>query len=143
MKKQIAIVLIVLFGVLLAANFIFAEEVRNKDAVDSSLYVCANNCGKCSMGVLKTPGKCGCGHDLVPVHAVKIEGKEAIVCSCGKDCTCKIDDKDPLKCGCGKPVRRVNIEGMYVCNCGHADCCLAISDKAGECKCGKPLKKVQ
>lgn len=142
MKRRIAIVLVVLFGMLLAASSIFADDIKSKDADDNTVYVCACGTCKCGAGVSKKPGKCGCGNDLVPAHALKIEGKEAIVCSCGKDCKCQIDDKDTSKCGCGKPVKRVNIEGLYVCNCGTPKCLCTISDKAGECKCGKPLKRV-
>jgi hypothetical protein len=76
------------------------------------------------------------------MHVLKIEGDEAVLCACGKDCACGIDPKDPTKCSCGKPVKRVSIKGMYVCNCG-PDCkCNTVSDKPGTCKCGVALKKL-
>jgi hypothetical protein len=89
------------------------------------------------------PGKCTCGKKMAGMHVLKIENGEALLCTCGKGCTCQLDPKDPTKCGCGKPVKRVSLKGMYVCNCGEGCTCNTISDKPGTCRCGKELKKVE
>jgi hypothetical protein len=77
------------------------------------------------------------------MHVLKIEKDEAVLCTCGKDCHCKINEADPTKCGCGKPVKRVSLKGLYVCNCGAGCACNTISDKPGKCKCGNELRKVE
>jgi hypothetical protein len=76
-------------------------------------------------------------------HIVKVEGKEALVCTCAEGCKCEQDPADPTKCGCGKELKRVNLEGtgMYFCNCGGSCKCNSISNEAGNCKCGMPLKQ--
>jgi hypothetical protein len=78
-------------------------------------------------------------------HVIGMEGTTALVCTCGADCTCKIDPKDPAKCGCGKPVRKIDLAGtgLYVCGCGGGCDCYTISDKPGNCKCGQPLKQIK
>jgi hypothetical protein len=77
-------------------------------------------------------------------HVLKIEGNEALVCTCEKGCKCSLDPKDPTKCGCGKPAKRINLKGtgIYFCNCGGSCSCNIVSDKPGKCKCKMDLKKV-
>jgi len=144
MVRKIFFILTVMLTVVIFVSLVSAEGKRTGSKKRSDiLYVC--NCGDdCKCNTVSTmPGKCTCDTKLVPMHVLKIEGSEAVLCRCGKGCTCKIDPNDPTKCGCGKPVKRVDIKGMYVCNCG-PDCnCNTISDKPGKCKCGVDLKKVE
>jgi hypothetical protein len=121
-----------------------AATAPAKEAVVGNLYVC--NCGpdcKCNVVAVKA-GKCKCGQNLVVLHALKVEGSDALLCTCGEKCKCEIDAKDPTKCGCGKPVRKVSLKatGVYFCNCGGACTCNTFSDKPAKCKCGMPLKRV-
>jgi hypothetical protein len=90
------------------------------------------------------PGTCGCGKDLEAGHVLKIEGDEAIVCTCGADCTCSLDPEDETKCACGKAVKRVSLKGtgLYFCNCGGSCNCNTVSAEPGECECGMEFKKV-
>lgn len=149
MKKAVLLGLFALMMAMVATGFVFAQGEKAKSDAETIkgsgniLYVC--NCGgdcKCKNGVSTKPGKCGCGGDLVPMHALKIEKDEALVCQCGKGCSCKFDPANPTKCGCGKPVKRVSIKGLYACACG-VGCCATISDKPGKCGCGADLKKIE
>jgi len=77
-------------------------------------------------------------------HVLKIEGEEALLCTCAEGCKCSLDPKDPTKCGCGQPVKRVSLKGagIYFCNCGGSCMCNTVSNSPGKCKCGMDLKKV-
>ncbi len=106
------------------------------------IYVCG--CGsdcKCAT-VSAKPGKCGCGHDLIPGHVKKVEANEAYLCMCDPGCKCSLDPKDSTKCGCGRPIRKVSLKetGIYFCSCG-GSCCNKVSNELGKCKCGMQLKK--
>lgn len=117
-----------------------AAKAMRKDL----LYSC--NCGpecKCgSVGV--TAGNCACGKPMAWGHLVRVEGDEALLCTCKEGCQCRIDPNDPTKCGCGNPIKRVSLKGsgLYFCNCGGACACNTVSAQPGECRCGMPLKKV-
>ncbi len=119
-------------------------EPEGKTERRDVLYLCS--CGaecKCKVASTK-PGKCGCGHDLIPGHLRKMEGDTALLCMCGTDCGCSIDPKNATKCGCGKPLRKISLKGsgIYFCICGSTCACNTVSDQPGQCKCGKQLKKV-
>ncbi|MBF0516244.1 MAG: hypothetical protein HQK97_03860 [Nitrospirae bacterium] len=146
MKRRLFVYLSLFLVLALSSGVAYAEgkkKGKHMPKASSILYVC--NCGdNCTCNTVSTkPGKCKCGTKLVAMHVVKIEGDEALLCTCGKGCTCKLDKDDPTKCGCGKPVKRVNIKGMYVCGCPDGCACNTVSDKPGKCKCGTELKKVE
>jgi len=77
-------------------------------------------------------------------HVVRVEGDEALVCTCAEGCTCKQDASDPTKCGCGKTLKRVSLKGtgIYFCNCGGSCACNTLSDQPGSCRCGMNLKQM-
>jgi len=138
MKRVWLLVIAAVFVLGAAAVALTAEEPRT-----DILYYC--NCGaecKCnSVGV--KPGDCKCGKPMKWGHVVKVEGNEALVCTCKEGCQCKLDPKDASKCGCGNSVKKVDLKGtgMYFCNCGGSCTCNTVSDKPGKCKCGMDLKK--
>lgn len=108
------------------------------------IYLCG--CGpdcKCITAKI-SPGKCSCGHALVPGHVIKVEKDVALVCLCEPGCKCVLDPKDPTKCGCNKPVRKASLKGtgLYFCNCGGSCTCNTVSDKSGKCGCGMNLIQV-
>lgn len=145
MRRKYLVGLTLLLVTVVLIGLVFAQgkkESSTEEVGSSVLYVC--NCKedcKCTT-VLTKAGRCACGNELVPMHLLKIEKEEALLCRCGKDCTCKLDPDDPTKCTCGKPVKKVNIKGMYVCNCG-PDCkCNTVYDKPGKCRCGADLKRI-
>ena len=148
MKKRFVSCLVMLFCMALMSNFVFAAEKGAKPQASANikagniLYVCDCTGCKCNT-VSKNPGNCTCSKELVPMHVLKIESGEAILCACGKGCDCKISADDPTKCGCGKQVKRVSLKGMYVCSCGSGCMCNTISDKPGKCSCGKELKRIE
>ena len=141
--KAIKIFLFVTFSMLTLCSYMgtaTAEEQR-KDV----LYTC--NCGPdCKCNTVSTkPGNCACGQPMKWGHVVKIEGNEALLCTCKEGCKCSgLDPKDPTKCACGNPVKRVSLKGtgLYFCNCGGSCMCNTVSDSPGKCKCGMELKKV-
>lgn len=110
-------------------------EVRH-----DQLYVCA--CEDCDCGAVATvAGNCGCGTEMAETHLLKVEGNEALVCSCGSGCSCDLDAEDATKCSCGSDVKRVSLEGtgVYYCNCGGSCTCKYASAEAGNCTCGMEL----
>lgn len=143
MKSVRAVLMIALAIVLAGATFAWTAE--EKEARSDVLYYC--NCGpecKCN-SVSTTPGKCKCGVDMKWGHVVKVEGNEALVCTCAEGCKCQgLDPKDPTKCSCGNPIKRIDLKGTGIsfCNCGGSCHCNTVSDKPGKCKCGMDLKKV-
>jgi hypothetical protein len=111
------------------------DEVRH-----DQLYVCA--CEDCDCGAAATtPGSCGCGTEMAESHLLKVEGNEALVCSCGSGCSCDLDAEDETKCSCGSEVKRVSLEGtgVYYCNCGGSCTCKYAAAEAGKCACGMDL----
>jgi hypothetical protein len=72
---------------------------------------------------------------------VKVEGHDALLCTCSGDCTCEIDAEDNTKCACGADLKRVSLEGsgLYFCNCGGSCTCNFISTEPGNCTCGMEL----
>lgn len=110
-------------------------EVRH-----DQLYVCA--CEDCDCGaVAAAPGTCGCETEMVEAHLLKVEGNEALLCSCGSGCSCDLDGEDATKCSCGSEVKRVSLEGtgVYYCNCGGSCTCKHAAAEAGNCACGMEL----
>jgi hypothetical protein len=81
---------------------------------------------------------------MMPYHLVKVEGDEALLCTCGANCACALDKKDGSKCGCGMAVKRVSLKGTGInfCNCGGSCFCNTVSSEPGACKCGMPLKTI-
>jgi hypothetical protein len=72
-------------------------------------------------------------------HVLHVEGTEAYLCTCGKDCTCTIAE-DGTHCTCGKEIQKVSIAGKYYCK----RCDSAISDKPGKCPgCGDELTEAK
>ena len=111
----------------------------------AAIYWCGSATDGACSGISKTPGTCPGGKPMNAGHVVWMEGSTALVCTCGADCTCKIDPKDRTKCGCGKPIRHIDLAGtgLYFCGCGPACDCNTLSDKPGTCKCGQPLKQIK
>ena len=57
------------------------------------LYSC--NCGpecKCNSVSIK-PGNCACGKPMKWGHVLKIEGTQAILCTCAEGCKCSLDQR--------------------------------------------------
>ena len=96
------------------------------------------------ISVRTQPGNCSCGKELKGFHVLKVDGEDALLCTCGLDCTCKLSETDPTKCGCGEPIKRVSLKGtgIYFCNCGGSCTCNTFKDEPGECKCGMALKRL-
>jgi len=111
----------------------------------SAIYWCGSATDGVCSGISKTPGTCPDGKAMNAGHVVWMEGTTALVCTCGADCTCKIDPNDHTKCGCNKPIRKIDLAGtgLYFCNCGGSCGCNTLSDKPGSCGCGMPLKQVK
>ncbi|MBF0608577.1 MAG: hypothetical protein SFH39_04890 [Candidatus Magnetobacterium sp. LHC-1] len=148
MKRNsgLVVALLVAFAVAVFGGCVTSQEKKEGASVNegSILYVC--DCGpdcRCKDAVSVHPGKCPCGRESASTHVLKIEGDEAVLCTCGASCSCTIDPKDPTKCSCGKPVKKVSLKGLYVCSCGAGCTCNTVSDKPGKCKCGADLRKVE
>ena len=141
--KAIKIFLFVTFSMF--SIFAYMETGTAEEQRKDVLYTC--NCGpECKCNTVSTkPGNCACGQPMKWGHVVKIEGNEALLCTCKEGCKCSgLDPKDPAKCACGSPVKRVSLKGtgIYFCNCGGSCTCNTVSDSPGKCKCGMELKKV-
>ena len=141
--KAIKIFLFVTFSMF--SIFAYMETGTAEEQRKDVLYTC--NCGpECKCNTVSTkPGNCACGQPMKWGHVVKVEGNEALLCTCKEGCKCRgLDPKDPIKCTCGGPVKRVSLKGtgIYFCNCGGSCMCNTVSDSPGKCKCGMELKKV-
>jgi len=115
MKKLLGIVLVLVFGLVLA-GLSTAGEMQLK--VGDKVYAC--NCGEaCPCDTLSMrPGKCSCGKDLVQGEVVEVGEGSVVVqtdswkrsfktdgkfaCACGAGCTCNTVSQAPGKCSCGK-----------------------------------------
>ena len=64
-----------------------AEEPVERNDV---LYVCGCEAGCTCNSVSTEPGNCSCGKPMKWHHVVKVEGSEALLCTCGEGCTCAI-----------------------------------------------------
>jgi hypothetical protein len=128
----LVLALVAASGALAAAT----SEGERRDVV----YAC-----DCGATVSTAAGDCRCGKPLQWRHVVRVEGEEALLCTCAQGCACALDAKDPAKCNCGKAVQRVSLKGsgIYFCNCGGACSCNTVTAQPGECRCGMPLKTVQ
>ena len=141
--KAIKIFFFVTFSMF--AIFAYVETGTAEEQRKDVLYTC--KCGpECKCNTVSTkPGNCACGQPMKWGHVVKIEGNEALLCTCKEGCKCSgLNPKDPTKCACGNPVKRVSLKGtgIYFCNCGGSCMCNTVSDSPGKCKCGMELKKV-
>lgn len=120
-------------------------SMEGKSHGSSGIYWCGSATDGVCSGISATRGTCPDGKPMNAGHVLGMEGTTALVCTCGDDCTCKIDPKDPAKCGCGKPIRKIDLAGtgLYFCNCGGSCACGKISDKPGVCGCGMELKQAK
>lgn len=84
-----------------------------------------------------------CGKALRWTHVVKVEGSEALLCTCDEGCACNLAPQHPAQCSCGKPVKRVSLagSGLYFCNCRGSCHCNTVSAAPGSCRCGMPLQQ--
>ena len=99
-------------------------------------YVCPD----CHVMALQAGNCSKCGKAMTEMHLLAVKGGEAMLCSCGADCTCAAKDMKDGKCSCGKDVVKMSVKGMYVC----PKHCPVISEKAGKCGvCGAELKKAE
>ncbi len=145
MKKKALIIAGVLIVLAALAGLLVADDLGNKNSSDAVLYV--SSCADCTRVVVsRDSGSCACGKDLVAMHVLKQEGNEAVLCACGKDCSCTIDEKNPLQCGCGKPVRKVSLTADQTsapCKGGSENCPRSATDKPVGCgKCSKPCRSI-
>ena len=138
------IMLLALVGVVIAVAVTGLAFAVKEEARHDVLYTCSCASECCKTASL-TPGKCGCGKPLVWGHVVKVEGNEALVCSCKEGCACKVDEKNPGKGTCGNALKRVSLAGtgIYFCNCGGSCTCNHLSDKPGTCHCGMDLHQAK
>ena len=115
MKMHLAAIL----GVVMAGSVltVYAQEqmaakteAAEKAAMTQTVFACpdcrtmALQAGKCSM----------CQKDMKEMHLLGTKDGQALMCSCGADCTCDPKGMKDGKCSCGKDVVKAPCTGMYV-----------------------------
>ena len=93
MKKKLILIvaLIAAVAVISGGLAIAVDKEKAADTKGSVLYVC--NCGpdcKCTHRVHQA-GQMHVRERLAPMHVLKIDKGEAILCTCGAECTCKLN----------------------------------------------------
>ena len=134
-----AVVLLLLIGCLKNVDRVPSAGMGAAGRSDV-LYACDS--GDCNT-LSKSPGKCACGKELRWHHVIRVEGDEALLCTCDEGCQCAQSKTEPARCACGNLAKRVSLRNseLFFCNCGGSCSCNNISDKLGECRCGMKLKQ--